>query len=221
MFRIKICGVTSVQDALHCAAAGADAIGLNFFAQSPRFVSTQVARSISASLGDSVAKVGVFVNKPTDEIRAIVEEVGLDAVQLHGDEPTLAIRALSGVPVLRAWRLSSANHTALLDYMDECRRQDSFPAGWLIDAWAPGIYGGSGATAPWGAIKPVREHLGTASLILAGGLNPDNVSTAITSVRPDAVDVASGVEASPGKKDPDKVLRFVERALDAWRSCEG
>lgn len=215
MFRIKICGVTTVEDARIAADAGADAIGLNFFDKSPRFVSERVAERIAAALPVGVKKIGVFVNATASEIRDRYVAASLDLIQLHGDEPPEFLSELDGLPVMRAFRPTGAL-TSVRDYLSECDRVSLRPAMILIDAFSKDQYGGTGETADWAAIKAARPFLGKAPLVLAGGLNPSNVACAIAAVEPDAVDTASGVEISPGRKSAKLIQAFVAEAQGAF-----
>jgi phosphoribosylanthranilate isomerase len=202
MTKVKICGVTSVADALLAAAAGADAVGLNFAPRSPRRISVDVAVAISASLPGAVCRVGVFVDAPRDEVAAIAARVGLDALQFHGTEdPTYC----------RGWSVKVVKAVRVRDALTLARAADYAVDFILADAYVAGQAGGTGQRVPaeWlTGIAPER-------LILAGGLTPDNVTEAIRLVRPAAVDVASGVEATPGVKDPEKVRRFITNARAA------
>lgn len=206
MFRIKICGITNVEDALDTAAAGADAIGLNFYRGSKRFVDARTAKSISESLPGGVKKVGVFVNSDASEIEPIANQVQLDFIQLHGDEPPQFLAELPrGLSIIRAFRGVST----LVRYLTECRLLGRMPAAVLIDAEAGLQYGGTGIPADWMAIHLVRNAVADLPLILGGGLTPSNVAEAISIVRPNGVDVASGVEREPGRKDSALVRKFV------------
>lgn len=190
--RVKICGVTRPVDARRAAALGADAIGLNFWPGSKRFVDVEPARRIAEAAGPLVWLVGVFVNQPRLHIRRVVRAVGLHAIQLHGDE-TVADTEGWPLPVFKAVRLG--------------RRAPRIPFSTplLLDAAQPG-YGGGGVTADWSVARRVaRAH----PSLLAGGLTPANVAAAIAAVRPLGVDVASGVESSPGVKDPRLLERFI------------
>lgn len=215
MFRIKICGITTPADAQSAVAAGADAIGLNFFAASPRRVSLEQARPIVAAVGDRACKVGLFVNHSAAEICQRYDELGLDLVQLHGDEPAELLAALAGRPVMRAFR-SGGDFRAVAAYLARCGELRCLPRLVLVDALSAGRYGGTGVTADWQAIAEHRTSFGEVPLVLAGGLRPDNVAQAIAAVRPDAVDTASGVESSPGVKSPELVRAFVDAARKAF-----
>lgn len=196
---VKICGITTVDDALCAADAGADWIGLNFWPRSPRCVTHDAARAIGGAVGARVRKVGVFVNASRDAIDATVAAAGLDLVQLHGDEPPELVRAF-GDRAIKAVRLRGA--TPIARYA---------PALLLLDGDAPG-FGGGGVPLDWlMAADLAARH----RLILAGGLTPDNVAEAIRTVRPVGVDVASGVESSPGVKDAARVRAFVAAARQA------
>jgi phosphoribosylanthranilate isomerase len=200
--RIKICGVTRVEDALGAARLGADAIGFNFWPESRRHVTPAAARAIIERLPPLVTTVGVFVNQPEAELRAIADESGIQVFQLHGDEPPdlcsrLPLPVVKAIPVDQVRTLSR-----LLSYE---------VAAFLLDTPSRG-YGGTGQPFDWSLAQGVSE---VAPVILAGGLNPDNVAEAIRAVRPYAVDVASGVESSPGVKDLALLARFVAAARKA------
>jgi phosphoribosylanthranilate isomerase len=194
--RIKICGVTRLEDALLASRLGADALGFNFWPGSKRHVSAAAARQIIARLPPFVTPVGVFVNQPEGEMRAIAAETGIQVFQLHGDEPPglcsrLPLPVVKAVPVDQVSTLSK-----LLSYEVQA---------FLLDTPSRG-YGGTGRPFDWSLAEGVSE---AAPVILAGGLTPENVADAVRAVRPWAVDVASGVESSPGVKDADRMLRFV------------
>jgi phosphoribosylanthranilate isomerase len=197
MVRVKICGVTSVEDALLCAEAGVDAVGVNFAAGSPRRVSLALGREIVASLPPAVLSVGVFVDADFEELREIQQRVGLGCLQLHGVEPPeLLVRLLPHA--YKAIRVQGETSIA------EAARYAGEHI--LLDAHVPGVAGGTGHSFDWSLAARVAQ---LRKLTLAGGLRPDNVASAIAAVRPFCVDVASGVESSPGKKDRARLLRFV------------
>jgi phosphoribosylanthranilate isomerase len=197
MPRVKICGITSVQDALHAAGCGADALGLVFYPGSPRCVTRRQAREIVAELPPFVVPVGLFVNCPVEEIGDTAAACGFDTVQLHGDETPDDCR-LAPLRAIKALRVRDQASLAGID---------GYPvSALLLDAWVPGSYGGTGKTFNWQlAAAAARAH----RVVLAGGLTPDNVAEAVRAVRPYAVDVSSGVESAPGRKDPDLVAAFV------------
>ncbi|MNF41426.1 N-(5'-phosphoribosyl)anthranilate isomerase [compost metagenome] len=196
--RSKICGITRIEDALLAADAGADAIGLVFYARSPRAVEVQQARAIIAALPPFVTTVGLFVNASRDELNEILEAVPLDLLQFHGDE-TAADCAGYHRPYIKALRVRPGE--------DVAARCAEFPqaAGILLDTFVPGVPGGTGETFDWSLVP---ENPGC-PIILAGGLTAANVAAAIRQVRPWAVDVSGGVEASKGVKDAAKVRAFV------------
>ena len=220
MFKIKICGITTVDDALVAAEAGADAIGLNFYEKSPRFASD--AGRICEQVPAGVLRVGVFVNASVNGLVERLSAVQLDAVQLHGDEPPefLSELALSPawnhLPVVRALRCPAGSLEAACRHMAAYERLDRQPAAVLIDAYHPNSYGGTGIAGDWRTLGKRGELLSGRPLILAGGLTPANVAEAITIARPDGVDVSSGVEASPGRKDAGKVRAFIAAAKKAF-----
>ena len=215
MFRIKICGITRPDDARLAAEAGADAIGLNFYTGSPRHVTEVAAKAIIQILPAGVAKVGVFVNTPPGEVAAIADRLNLDWIQLHGDERPEDIRELAPRRVIRAMPCRVAGLSAVINYLERCRTLGTLPAALLADAAVSGAYGGTGRTAAWSELVPPREWLLGIPLILAGGLTPENVASAIEAVRPHGVDTASGVECSPGVKDGPRMREFVTAAKNA------
>jgi phosphoribosylanthranilate isomerase len=223
MFRVKICGITTVEDAVVACQAGADAVGLNFYPGSKRYVPIPRAVMIAGALARSVVKVGVFVNPDPDEVFEAFDRVGLDLIQLHGDEPPSFLAQLGRRGVIKAFRLGGG--TGLYDmgtYLAECRDRKCMPRITLVDANVPGAYGGTGQVADWEALKtyrPVRPEEPIPPLVLAGGLTPDNVAAAIRIVRPQAVDTASGVESRPGHKDRALVEGFVQRARQAFEAA--
>jgi indole-3-glycerol phosphate synthase len=199
---VKVCGITSVDDAVAVARAGADAVGLVFWPGSPRRVDLETARRISAALPPFVLRVGVFVDAPREELVRTSEEVGLDVLQLHGQEPP---EELGGLPR----RVVKAVHVGEGFALSSALRYQGAADGILLDSRPGGASapGGTGVTFDWSLAREVREKV--SFLMLAGGLTPDNVARALTAVRPDAVDVSSGVESAPGRKDPAKVRAFV------------
>jgi len=216
MFRTKICGITNVDDAQAVAAAGADAVGLNFFPGSPRFCTLAKARKIVQALPPQICRVGVFVNATEQEIRSRIQELGLNLVQLHGDEPVELLKSLRGVPIMRAFRPGD-DFSPLSNYLTRCHVANCVPRMLLIDACQPGQYGGTGATLDWELLAKNRPRLTGLPLVLAGGLKPANVAQAILAVEPWAVDTASGVETSPGKKSQALITEFVEAAKAAFK----
>ena len=201
MTRVKICGITAIEDGLHAAHAGADAIGLVFYAKSPRYVEAAIAAAIVRALPPFVTVVGLFVDALEDYVRAVLERVPLDLLQFHGNEsPTYCARY--GRPYLKAVRVRE--DTDLL----QCAADYAAAQALLLDAYVPGVPGGTGERFDWTWIPAALPK----PIVLSGGLTPDNVQEAIGQVHPWAVDVSSGVEASPGRKNPAKVSLFIERA---------
>ena len=210
--RVKICGVTNEADAVQAAQLGADAIGLNFFPGSPRHVDPATANFVLRELPPFVEAVGVYVNTPLREIFEQLHHLGrLRAIQWHGENRELSdaypYHLIAAFPVRDATSLQ-----AIQRYLDTCRSLGRMPGALLVDAHAPGLHGGTGRTAPWDLLAKFRPDV---PLILAGGLTPENVAEAIRLVRPYAVDVASGVEHSPGHKDPEKMYHFIAAAREA------
>jgi phosphoribosylanthranilate isomerase len=214
MFQIKICGLTQPSDAHAVAAAGADAIGLNFYHASKRYVDGATAEVIVRELPETIVRVGLFVDRPVEEIRELVERLRLDLVQLHGDESPADLAALGDVPVMKAFRPTS--NRDVIAYLEACARLGSKPRLVLLDANVPGEIGGTGHRADWEIARQYRDSLRVPPLVLAGGLTADNVAEAIRDVQPAAVDTASGVETSPGRKDPERIARFVAAARAAF-----
>ncbi|MEM9354342.1 MAG: phosphoribosylanthranilate isomerase [Planctomycetota bacterium] len=215
MFRIKICGVTRPEDARLAVEAGADAVGLNFYEKSPRRVPAGSQGAIVAAVGQALP-VGVFVNAPASAIAA----TGLVAVQLHGDEPPAFLGKLpADRRIIRARRPGPEGLREVKQDLQACLESSGhMPHAVLLDASVPGAYGGTGHRLDWQRLTDHKTVLGDIPLILAGGLTPDNIAEAIRAVRPDGVDVASGVESAPGIKDPAKVRDFVAAASEAMRA---
>ena len=215
MFRIKVCGITRELDIDVCRRAGVDAIGFNFYSPSPRSVGVDRAARLAAHAG-GLFRVGLFVNSSRDEIAQVLREVELDAIQLHGDEPPTFLTQLAEtaprLPLVRAWRLAPGGLDAACRYVDAAYDAGRAPDALLIDAVAPGVYGGSGHRAPWTDVPLLRSRLPDMRLILAGGLTPSNVAEAIRVASPDGVDTASGVESAPGIKDASLVEGFATAA---------
>lgn len=208
MTAVKICGITNLEDAMHSAECGADAIGFNFYPGSERYISPKVAKSIVEQLLQPVLKVGVFVNASTNEITKAARIAHLEAVQLHGDETPDFIEALrseSDLMIIKAFRVG--NGFAADDVMKY--KADAI----LLDAVSAGQYGGTGKTVDLAFGAQVAGMID--KLYLAGGLSNHNVRDAIRAVKPFAVDACSCLESSAGKKDPDKVASFIEAAKTA------
>lgn len=199
MTRIKICGITRVEDALAAAEAGADAIGLVFYAPSPRSVDASQAAHIVAALPPFVTTVGLFVDAEPDAVREVLSQVPLDVLQFHGDETDEYCRQF-GRPFLKAVRVQSA------EQLTDVAARWPGASGILLDSYKPGVPGGTGEVFDWRLVPVNRDW----NLVLAGGLTADNVQQAISEMRPWAVDVSGGVEASKGIKDVAKINAFVQ-----------
>lgn len=198
MVRIKICGITNLEDALLAAELGADALGFIFYPPSPRSVAPDAARAIIAQLPPLVSTVGVFVDEAASTVKELAAQVGLDWVQLHGKEPPEYCRALDR-RVIKVFRIQDESSlTDLATYGDVAQA-------FLLDTYKKGMVGGTGETFNWDLALEAKKF---GPIILAGGLTADNVARAIAAAQPQAVDLASGVEASPGKKDPEKLKAF-------------
>jgi phosphoribosylanthranilate isomerase len=196
--RVKICGITNLDDAITAVECGADAMGFVFWFKSPRFIEPLEAKRIASEVPPFVTTVGVFVNEPVEGINRLVHSVGLDCVQLHGEEPPEVCRGLEA-KVIKAVRVSAEKDLEGLDRYDV--------SAFMLDTFCEGVQGGSGETFDWDiAVKAKRFG----AVILSGGLTPDNVVDAIRHVRPYGVDVSTGVEREPGKKDPEKIRKFID-----------
>jgi phosphoribosylanthranilate isomerase len=226
LLRVKICGITNLDDALMAIEAGADALGFNFYAKSPRCISLQTMQQISRELEKphqpAVDRVGVFVNHPDPLQVAIAGD--LHTIQLHGNETPEQLvdlvrkaRALSK-GVWRAFRCKENSLADVAVYLQECAALGALPQVVLLDAYAPDAFGGTGKVVDWLAVRQQREMLHGLPFILAGGLTPENIAEAVRTALPVGVDVASGVESSPGKKDAGKVREFVAAANAALQT---
>lgn len=207
--RVKICGITTPDDALAAADAGADAIGLVFYANSPRCVDVSAASDIVAVVPPFVTVVALFVDEPRDSIQRMLADVRIDMLQFHGEETPAACDAHRR-PWMKAFRMRPE-----LDLPAACREYREARAA-LLDAWQEGVPGGTGKTFEW---ELARRDLAL-PVVLAGGLNAGNVGEAVRVVRPAAVDVSGGVESAPGVKDHDKMRQFIAAVRDADRQLE-
>lgn len=208
MTLVKICGITNLEDATLAGDFGADMIGFNFYPGSKRYISAERVASFVESLTDGITKVGVFVNASVDDILFAKKLARLDAVQLHGNESPQFVAELRDrvkTKIIKAIRIRSVFEVSSLGGFGA----DAI----LVDAYSVGEFGGTGETFDWQIACEGREMID--QLFLAGGLRPDNVAEAIRIVKPYAVDVASGVESSPGKKDPKKIEAFIRNAKNA------
>jgi phosphoribosylanthranilate isomerase len=217
---IKICGMTNLEDALVAVDAGADAVGFVFYEKSPRYVTVETAREICNKLPERMDKIGVFVNEAPERVSTIADQAGLTAVQFHGDEwkspQSYAVNrdAFFCLPMLEMVRdPSTAIHSL--------RNVESFPnlVGFLLDSGTAEKRGGTGKTFPWGDALSFSSLKALRRIVIAGGLTPSNIGEAVEYLEPFGVDVVSGVEARPGKKDPDKVRAFVQAVRAADRKA--
>jgi len=201
MVRVKICGITNAADALAAVDAGANLLGFNFYEKSARFLTESAAAKIRSKLPKNVQAVGIFVNATAADIAALCNSLKLDAAQFHGDEPPEAVAELArSVPVIKAFRVEP---DFPLKTLEEYRDAFAF----LFDAAHTGQYGGTGRTTDWDvARRAAKDH----RIILAGGLKVENVAAAVRIVRPYGIDVASGVESKPGKKDHGRLREFIQ-----------
>lgn len=206
--RSKICGITRVEDALAAVEAGADAIGLVFYAKSPRAVSVEQAAEIVQALPPFVTSVGLFVNMPREQLLAVLQQVPLDLLQFHGDESPAECEGY-GRPYIKALRVRPGENVAA------AMAPYAGARGILLDTFVEGVPGGTGAAFDWSLVPQGVAR----PIILAGGLEAHNVAAAIRQVRPYAVDVSGGVEASKGIKDAGKIRAFVKSVRDT--QCDG
>ncbi len=212
--RIKICGITNVSDALAAVDAGANALGFMFYAPSPRAVTVQQAAAIIRELPPFVARVGVFVDPAEGEVRRAMAEAGIDTLQFHGNESPAFCRSfgppdggIAGRRVVKAFRVKDASSLAVLESYDT--------EAWLLDAFVAGQLGGTGARFNWELARGAIARGGPQRVILAGGLTPENAAQAVQEVAPYGLDVSSGVESAPGRKDAEKMRRFIREARRA------
>lgn len=212
--KVKICGITNWPDARRAIAAGADFLGFNFYAGSPRYVTPAKARRIVRRLPKRIMSVGVFVNESEQKMLEIAEVVGLDRVQLHGEESALTVRRVGrSLPVIKALRVQKTLRPSQL-------ARFAHASAVLLDGFDAAQWGGSGRTFDWHVAERAARRGARVKLFLAGGITPENVAQAIRTARPYAVDVCSGVEAKPGKKDPKRLKAFmheVEKARKGMR----
>jgi len=208
MVKVKICGITNLKDARRAVEAGADFLGFNFYRKSPRYVTPAAARRIVRRLPKRVAFVGVFVNEPAENMLAIAWRVGLTYLQLHGEEsPATVSRLRRTLPVIKAIQVRDSFRTSQL-------RQYQHGAAFLLDGFRTSQRGGTGKTFNWAVARRANR---AGDIFLAGGLTPDNIGEAIRVAQPYAVDVCSGVEAKPGKKDPALIASFMQAVRVARR----
>ncbi len=197
--KVKICGMTNIEDAIMAVEAGADALGFIFYPKSPRSIDTKSAARIIKELPPFVLTVGVFVNDTPDLVNKTVAECGLDRVQLHGTEgPEYCAKV--NAKVIKALRVSEISDISVI--------KEYCVSAYLLDAYHEDLHGGTGKTFDWD-IAVAAKRFG--NIILSGGLTPENVQDGIRRVKPSVVDVCTGVESRPGKKDPEKIKRFIEK----------
>ena len=208
MVKVKICGITNLTDARRAVDAGADFLGFNFYPPSPRYIPPARARSIIRRLPDHITVVGVFVNAPKEKILSIARSVGLDSLQLHGEEsPELITRLNRSYPIIKAVRVQKSFRPVQLVPFKRA-------AAFLLDGFHARRHGGTGRKFDWSVARRARRN---GRIFLAGGLTPLNVAQAIRTASPYAVDVCSGVESKPGKKDPARVVSLMRAVRTAQR----
>ncbi len=202
--KVKICGITTLEDAEAALRYGAYALGFIFFKKSARYIAPEATRKIISELPPRTTTVGVFVDSPAEEVNAIVRESGINTVQLHGSESPEECSRIENAKVIKAFRVSGKETIAKIS------KYNVFAI--LLDTFVEGVHGGTGKTFDWNIAIEAKVY---GPLILSGGLTPDNIADAVETVRPYAVDVSSGVESSPGVKEHDLVKLFIERAQSA------
>ena len=203
MVKVKICGLTNLQDALHACYSGADALGFILYPKSKRFIKAKEVRKITSQLPPFVAKVGVFVNEDPRDVLEILSYAHLDFAQLHGDETPDECEYVGANRVIKVFRLRSSDEVERIrPYVGKVRAI-------LLDTYDSKVYGGTGKPFNWEIALKVKSEFPEVPLILSGGLNPENVKRAVEAVNPYGVDVSSGVEAEPGLKDREKVEKFI------------
>jgi len=201
MVKVKICGITNIDDAKAAVDAGADVIGFIFFKESPRYISPVKAKAIISAIPPFIVKIGVFVDETPEYIQRTVSETGVNLIQLHGNETPEICRSLCNV--IKAFRVKS------LDSLDPFNKYKDTVSAFLLDTYTPDILGGTGQIFNWDIAIEAKQF---GRIILAGGLTPDNVADAVKRVAPYAVDVNSGIESKKGKKDHKKMQLFIQRA---------
>jgi phosphoribosylanthranilate isomerase len=209
MTLIKVCGITKLEDAFAAVEAGVDALGFNFYPESPRLIDPEVARDISVELPGSVIKVGVFVDAAEEIVSEISQYLGLDYLQFHGHETPYYCEQFA-TPYWKAFRLKDERTLALMEKFD--------PYAYLIDAYQEGVLGGTGQVADW-ELASKASHLGR--IVLAGGIDPDNVKKALAAVRPWCIDACSGIESEPGIKDHAAITELVKRVQEFMEGGQG
>ncbi len=217
---VKICGIQNCKTATDVLSCGADAIGLNFYSPSPRSISVTDAQRIVEILPAHVTPVGLFVNHTLSEVVESCQQLNLNIVQLHGDEPPdyLAelLRHLPMLKIIRAWRMDKEGIVPLSSYIKSCTQLDVSLFACLVDSHMKGTYGGTGKTVAWNQLAKEYNQAEMPPLILAGGLTPTNVAEAISTVNPWGVDVASGVESSVGVKEISRIKKFISEAKKSF-----
>jgi phosphoribosylanthranilate isomerase len=208
MVKVKICGITNIEDARRAVSLGADALGFVFYSKSPRYVKPEAAAMMIRALPRKVRKVGVFVDASPRTVRRIAKACGLDMVQLHGNESAQACLKCKPYPVIKAFRVGRRFDP------DVCRKYDT--AAYLFDAYSPKKFGGTGTAFDWTVLSQSRFNCG---FFLSGGLNSRNVPGAIRAARPDWVDASSSLESSPGKKDSRRVAAFIRAVKHGSKQC--
>jgi len=205
---VKICGITNWRDAKRAVDAGADLLGFNFYERSPRYIAPAKAQRIVRRLPKRVSAVGVFVNESEEKMLGVARAVGLRALQLHGDESPLTVARLRrSLPVIKALRAGKAFRPAQLSRYERA-------SAILLDGFDRRLRGGTGKTFDWRVARRAKRY---GRIFLAGGLTPENVADAIRTAEPHAVDVCSGVEAKPGKKDPKRLRQFMQAVAVAQK----
>lgn len=196
--KVKICGITNIEDALLCAGYNADAIGFIFYEKSKRFISFDKAKEIINKLPPFLMKVGVFVNEEAEIVNESTQKIGLNLVQLHGDESPEYVSKIY-LPVIKTFRVDEKFDWAVINHYKNC--------GIMLDSYSQNEYGGTGKTFEWNSIPSEYKH----KIILSGGITIDKLEQIFSEIKPAAIDVSSSLEISPGKKDPQKLKEFLTK----------
>lgn len=199
MIRVKICGITTIEDALFCIAEGVCALGFNFYLKSPRYIDPLKANEIIRQLPPFVSAVGLFVNEDINSVENIIKLSGIDTVQFHGDETADYCRHFKGIRIIKAFRIKKKDDMKIIFGYDV--------NGYLLDSYHPRLYGGTGLAFSWDILKSLSNK---DRIIVAGGIKPDNVANLLQNVTPYGIDICSGVEKKPGLKDKTKIKEMMK-----------
>ena len=208
MVKVKICGITNAEDALFAAECGADALGFVFYKKSPRYIPKKKVKEIVKKLPPFLLKVGLFVNASVDDVLKTADDCRFDLIQLHGDEDiSYCKKILKKREIIKAFRIKDEKS------IEELQRFSPFVHAFLLDAYVEGTYGGTGRSFNWNMVKKAKKF---GYIVVAGGLNCDNISSVVKNIKPYGVDVSSGVEKRPGIKDKRLLAEFISKAKKTY-----